>query len=177
MTEPIGPPPGWYADPSGEPQNRWWDGAVWQNATQQFVVSPTYAAPALYAVDPSIDTWTANAWLISLSPLALVALGVADIVLGRGVESSIVSLVGVYSLMLLPIVFGLFDYRTLRQRGIDRPFHWAWGFFGAVVYVVGRAAVAQQRTGHGLGPLWVFLGACAAAVLGLVVVSAWRVAG
>lgn len=26
---PISPPPGWYADPSGQPVQRWWDGTRW----------------------------------------------------------------------------------------------------------------------------------------------------
>ncbi len=26
---PAGPPPGWYPDPSGRHQHRWWDGASW----------------------------------------------------------------------------------------------------------------------------------------------------
>lgn len=169
MPEPVNPPPGWYADPSGEPQNRWWDGATWQDATQQFVAHPISNAPAPYLFDSSIDMWTVNAWLLSLIPLGLVALRIIHLALAGSAESAVVELVGTYSLIILPVVFGFFDYRTLLQRGFDRPFHWAWGFFGAVVYVVGRAAVAQQRTGHGLGPLWVFLGACGAAVLTVLV--------
>jgi hypothetical protein len=26
-------PPGWYADPNGQPCNRWWDGYTWTAAT------------------------------------------------------------------------------------------------------------------------------------------------
>jgi hypothetical protein len=26
-------PPGWYADPSGRPCDRWWDGRNWTDAT------------------------------------------------------------------------------------------------------------------------------------------------
>src|SRR5215212_4621871 len=28
------PPPGWYPDPSGAPQQRWWDGQQWTQQTQ-----------------------------------------------------------------------------------------------------------------------------------------------
>ena len=32
MTQTV--PPGWYADPSGQPGTRWWDGAQWTDHTQ-----------------------------------------------------------------------------------------------------------------------------------------------
>ncbi len=37
MTTPGGqanPPAGWYPDPSGQPQQRWWDGVAWGEQTQ-----------------------------------------------------------------------------------------------------------------------------------------------
>ena len=36
MTEPqpTAPPAGWYSDPSGQPGQRWWDGAGWTQQTQ-----------------------------------------------------------------------------------------------------------------------------------------------
>jgi hypothetical protein len=163
VSDRVGPPPGWYADPSGEPQYRWWDGTVWQDATQELTPSPGFA-PVAYRFDPSIDTWTLNAWLISLSPAGMIIGRFGYLAFGGagGQESggsalgSAFLLVLVYAMILLPVVFGFFDYRTLVQRGFDRPFHWAWGFFGAIVYVIGRAAVAKQRTGHGLAPMVVF---------------------
>jgi hypothetical protein len=30
-----GPPAGWYSDPSGQPQQRWWDGRGWTEMVQQ----------------------------------------------------------------------------------------------------------------------------------------------
>ena len=37
MTDPrpSAAPPGWYTDPSGQPGQRWWDGASWTQQTQQ----------------------------------------------------------------------------------------------------------------------------------------------
>jgi peptidyl-prolyl cis-trans isomerase B (cyclophilin B) len=35
------PSPGWYPDPSGAPQSRWWDGTAWTAATQLDTSAPT----------------------------------------------------------------------------------------------------------------------------------------
>jgi hypothetical protein len=185
VTDPVGPPPGWYADPSGEPQYRWWDGAGWQDATQEPLYAPASNGYAGYVLDPSIDTWTLNAWLLSLTPLTILAAQIVYRVLGGttvsnpggSASASALLLVFTYSLMLVPVVFAFFDHRTLRQRGLDRPFHWAWCFFGAIVYVIGRAAVAKQRTSHGLAPLVVFLVSCAVLVVGSAITSAVTVLG
>jgi len=32
---PSNPPAGWYQDPSGQPQQRWWDGRGWTETVQQ----------------------------------------------------------------------------------------------------------------------------------------------
>jgi cytochrome bd-type quinol oxidase subunit 2 len=59
------------------------------------------------------------------------------------------------------VIYGLFvvaaalDYRALSARGVPRPFHWAWTFLSALVYIIGRTVVARRRTGTGLAPLWV----------------------
>lgn len=54
----------------------------------------------------------------------------------------------------LSIPLAIFDRRALSSRGVDRPFHWAFVFLGAIVYVIGRSVVVRRRTGQGLGPLW-----------------------
>lgn len=35
MTSQYMPPPGWYADPSGAPVRRWWNGQQWTDSVQQ----------------------------------------------------------------------------------------------------------------------------------------------
>lgn len=44
-------PPGWYPDPSGAAQSRWWDGTQWHEATQptQQTAAPFAAEPQSYA--------------------------------------------------------------------------------------------------------------------------------
>lgn len=74
------------------------------------------------------------------------------------------------------IVFSWLDWRELRRRGVDRPFHWAWSFFslvsfGVAVYMIGRAVVLQTRTlSPSRAPLWVWI---VATVVGYVVLISW----
>lgn len=60
------------------------------------------------------------------------------------------------------VVFAVLDWRDLRHRGIQKPFHWAWSFFVLVigwpaVYMIGRSVIVRRRTGAGLAALWVFV--------------------
>ena len=103
----------------------------------------------------------------------------------RGVESSyllswqlnslLVSLIS-WGAIALYILFSWLDWRELRKRGIVRPFHWAWAFFGLLtfgvaVYMIGRAVVLRARTVKGSwAPLWVWIGVT---VVGYIAVFAW----
>lgn len=71
----------------------------------------------------------------------------------------------------LTVVLAFFDWRTLRNRGIDRPFPWPWAFL-SLVYVIGRSVVVKRRTGRGLAPLVVYI----VVVVGVFVVSSAIVA-
>jgi hypothetical protein len=84
----------------------------------------------------------------------------------------VLSVVGGLVVSALIIVFSWLDHRSLVQRGVPRPFHWAWSFFslaGAPVYVIGRSVVARRRTGSGIAPMWVAIGIVVARIaLGIV---------
>ncbi|MDQ1121484.1 DUF2510 domain-containing protein [Microbacterium trichothecenolyticum] len=59
----------------------------------------------------------------------------------------------------LIVLFAFLDWRELRARGVDRPFHWAWSFLvlligTGLVYVIGRGVVLRRLTGSGLAPVW-----------------------
>jgi len=75
-----------------------------------------------------------------------------------------------YLIIAAQVVFAYLDWRTLRARGIDKPFHWAWIFFTLVitngVYVIGRGVILRRQTGKGLGPVWAWI---AVTVLSIVV--------
>ncbi|MBH0083119.1 hypothetical protein [Salinibacterium sp. SWN167] len=64
-------------------------------------------------------------------------------------------------LFLVNIPLAIFDRRELDNRGIDRPFHWAFIFLGWLIYVIGRCVVVKKRTGQGLAPMWAALGVMA----------------
>jgi hypothetical protein len=177
------PAPGWYADPSGAPQQRWWDGMQWNEATQpnpapaySFGATTPYShnAPAFeshYNINPN----TPQVWVIALAPL-LVIVELA-ILFGLGLMSmdAIMSeapgagAVDVADLILrvvaytLVIVLAVFDHRELSRRGVDRPFHWGFAFLG-IVYMIGRTVVVKSRTGRGLAPLFVWIGAGAVGI-------------
>ncbi|BFM26157.1 hypothetical protein CHE218_31990 [Microbacterium sp. che218] len=99
---------------------------------------------------------------------------------GTSMTSSLVSIVAsVVSLLItaLTVVFAFLDWRQLRARGVDRPFHWAWIFTvlaigTGLVYVIGRGVVLRRRTGSGLAPVWA---AIAVTVVSLILGSVWLV--
>ncbi|WP_225310368.1 DUF2510 domain-containing protein [Microbacterium testaceum] len=86
------------------------------------------------------------------------------------VVSSVVSLV----VSALTVLFAFLDWRQLRARGVDRPFHWAWSFFvlaigSGLVYIIGRGVILRRRTGSGLAPIWASIAVNVVAVIALIV--------
>jgi len=180
MTDPTAAsttPPGWYADPSGAPQQRWWDGMQWNEATQPNP-APAYAYGATtpysyntpaFAADSSINPNTPQVWAIAVVPLLVIVelailfglgLMTIDSIMQSGsgttpvdVADLILRVVG-YAIV---VVLAAFDHRELTRRGVERPFHWAFAFLG-IVYMIGRTVVVKRRTGRGLAPLFVWIG-------------------
>jgi len=56
------------------------------------------------------------------------------------------------------VILAYFDRKRLLRDGYDRPFHWAWTFFGGGVYVIGRSIIVRRRSGRGLAPIWLWIG-------------------
>ncbi|TIH37124.1 DUF2510 domain-containing protein [Subtercola vilae] len=196
-------PAGWYPDPAGHPQQRWWNGSVWTEHVFPDT-SGAYAAPqAGFAAGPGTAAlggaaagavagapgravYNAFIWIITLLPVVsiLSALtndysGVARAVTALShpgrvpASASSTANVGLSLLGLLvygaAVVLAYFDWKTLRRRGFERPFHWAWAFLlTAGVYVFGRSIVMKRRAGRGMAPIWLW---SALVVLGWVVAA------
>lgn len=167
-------PAGWYPDHTGAARLRWWDGAAWTEN-----VSATAAGPmsdvAPYSLRQTPTTVPAGTpvynvfiWIITLLPiLSIVTL------LTRSTPALLGSQTDPYamyrdpgylaSLAIGSVVYGgavllaYLDRKRLLRDGFDRPFHWAWTFFSAGVYVIGRSIIAGRRAGRGRAPIWVWI--------------------
>lgn len=80
MTQaPQAAPAGWYPSPDGAPVHRWWDGAMWTDATRQLPPppqaplpqAPPPEAPPRVELGPAMSGWPAPP-TPNLGPLALV---------------------------------------------------------------------------------------------------------
>ncbi len=169
-------PAGWYPDHTGVPQLRWWDGTAWTDSISDGSVgTPSYSAapyalrPAPTGVPTGTPVYNPIIWIMALLPLlgivTLLTLDASALVasptdpLARYRDPGYLA-----TLALGWIVFGAavilayFDRKRLLRDGYDRPFHWAWTFFGGGVYVIGRSIIVRRRSGRGLAPIWLWIG-------------------
>lgn len=165
-------PAGWYPDPRDPAQTRFWTGTAWSSLAQ--VVTPGIPP----RVPKSTEVMTPWIWLITLVPL-LTVIGAAfydfsgyftrALDFETGVDAAYLGLQALGFVVYGVSVFLAFlDRRVLLSRAIANPFHWAWAFLGAGVYVVGRTVIVMRRSQHGLTPVVVMI---------LVVVTAFVVIG
>ncbi|MFH5879076.1 DUF2510 domain-containing protein [Arthrobacter sp. NA-172] len=178
------PAPGWYPDPSGSGQLRWWDGRAWTGG----LGGPQH--PVQRAARPHISQQTpvynAFIWLIvGLPALPLIMLlfwnpGLRLRTIGAGrVQTADMSsiftlpyiLIVTSSLLIyaVSVFMAYLDWQRLNRDGVVRPFHWAWVFLSREVYVIGRSIIVNQvAPRRGLAPIWATIGV---AVLAVVIVS------
>lgn len=173
-------------------------GAPASSGAPAYASAPAYPGAASAAAPPAhrdIPTNTAWIWLVVLLPLvSLLTLVLFDwssyiqesIYASAFPEeapyvasSSLAITAGASALSFvlagLTVLFSFLDWRQLRARGIDKPFHWAWSFFVLVissggVYIIGRAIVLRRQTGKGLAPLWAWI---AVMVVSIIAFSIW----
>ncbi|NEN05659.1 DUF2510 domain-containing protein [Diaminobutyricibacter tongyongensis] len=185
-------PPGWLPDPTGAAQLRWWNGHDW---TDDYAPVPQAAQgapvpgerPRLPDTTPVYNVWI---WLVVAVPFLSIPLiflfspGVFEFnPTGSRAEIAhatasilVVSLtVGALSWVLwaLTVLFAYLDWRELKRSGVERPFHWAWAFLYAVVYVIGRSVIVHRvARPRGLAPIWWLIGVT---VVSLVIAIIWSI--
>ena len=185
-------PAGWYPDPTGGQNTRWWDGAQWTD----HVSDPHAPAVALTAPEGTV-TNTPWIWLIIGLPL-LPILGLLTIdwrslfdVEYTSLDSAklmtsqlafflspgyLGAIIGGWVVYALNAFFAYRDWKFLQAAGVPKPFHFAWVFLSSVVYTIGRAVVVKRRTGHGSAVLWASIGAIVLVVILTVVMMLQMVA-
>lgn len=169
-------PAGWYPDPTGGQNQRWWDGAQWTDH-----VSDPYAPAAVLKAPEGTVTNTVWIWLIIALPL-LPLLGLLTIDWGSFFDFASYSstdpsrliaaelalflspgylgaIIGGWLVYALNAFFAYRDWKFLQDAGVPRPFHFAWVFLSSTIYTIGRAVVVKRRTGHGSAVLWASIGA------------------
>lgn len=153
MNDPAGEVPtqrGWYADPAGLPQQRWWDGERWTehlHDPERNAYGDDNAFGAAGVAGPRASVFNNFIWAIALFPvvsfLALTSAGTTSPLLGYGIS-------------ICSVVLAFLDRGQLERDGMERPFHWAWALLSPGVYVVGRSLIVRRRTGASLAPMWVW---------------------
>lgn len=193
MTDSTTPsvPAGWYPDPAGSANLRWWNGAAWTDQFQQ-PYSADATAVALKAPEGT-KVYTPWIWLVVFLPYVTLpflftidfssmfdpeilldetASAQAQLALFTSPAYLLLTLFG-WLTTAATVFFSWLDFKTLRDAGVPKPFHWAFGFFslgGYPVYAIGRAVVTKRRTGRGSAVLWATI---IAMVVTIIVVIVW----
>ncbi|WP_309073994.1 DUF2510 domain-containing protein [Paenarthrobacter sp.] len=189
MTQPVPgstTPSGWYPDPWDPRLVRWWDGRAWtaHQAPAQFQAPVQAPRPEL---SPETPVYNPFIWAITLLPLVSILLLLTwqpefrMITTRQGVTTmdpfsmytpGYFLLMGSSFLIYgLSVFFAFLDRQRLLQSGVVRPFHWAWAFLSAIVYVIGRSVIVNKvAPKRGLLPVWAII---AVFVISMVVTGIW----
>ena len=180
-------PPGWYRDPWGQSAQRFWDGVQWTphvwsggdpSRSRLPDGAPLYG-PAIWvlALLPLLNAVTVWFIRVDTSALAEYARATRDQA-GGAVPAPMLNPFAIYGpgytvAMLLGlamqatlIVLAYRDRQHLSRLGVLRPFHWAWAFLGAIVYVIGRSVVVHRVAApRGYAPMWAAIATYAVALV------------
>jgi hypothetical protein len=133
------------------------------------VLLPLVMLPTIFLIDwrGYLESSLATSTLDSANPVGP-SVGMTLASLGLSALGYVVAGVG--------ILFAWLDWRELKRRGIQKPFHWAWAFLALVVtngvYVIGRGVILRRQTGKGLGPVWAWIAVTALSlIVGVVYAS------
>jgi hypothetical protein len=103
---------------------------------------------------------TGPAWIIAMVPLFQLVLGLLAVTsLGmNGNQGIMIAILVVPYLVVVALAY--LDYQALLKGGNTKPAHWAFAFLTAPVYLLLRARATLRQSGHGIGPVlvWIALG-------------------
>jgi Protein of unknown function (DUF2510) len=192
-------PAGWYEDPAGQSDMRWWDGANWTAHTmmhppvapvapvaptplpqQAFGSAPHSWSPQPWSHEPlrtpAVPPWsTPYVWILSVLPLAVLALSYGEFrwELTYGTAGLGGLPIGLTILFIaLYVLLAILDYRALGRLGYQKRASPVLIII-PLIYMSGRAAAVRRVTRKGLLPLFVFIAGLilCAVVIALVTVS------
>jgi hypothetical protein len=173
------PAPGWYADPAGTNRRRWWDGRAWTDYFADGGWDGTIEQQPLPAGARVNTVWI---WIYVLTPVITIITSLlqnpatterqALLRSPSGITETNVSFfhvgasgflgIGLYA---LGVLMAALDWRELGRIGVVRPFHWAYAFIPAPVYIIGRTVVVRRRVHRGMAPMWTWIAIFAASVV------------
>ena len=189
-------PAGWYADPSGAPQQRWWDGIQW-SATTQPNPAPVPAQPYLpmaapggygatvpytpggqnFSLASGVNPNTPQVWAIAVVPLLvfvelliLLAMGELTVDLVMSPTSDMSTVNGADAILRFVAYVLVIVLAAVDSQQLARrgvDRPFHWAWaFLGMVYIIGRTVVVRRRTGRGLAPLFVWIGCLLASYIG-----------
>ena len=150
---PPAKPAGWYPDPTGAPQQRWWNGESWEMATMREDRSAVETGSAL-ARRPRL---TLAIWILAAGPMIFVA-GVFVASLGFGYDAGPVAVL-FFALAALggSVVLMAWDAKDLQRLGLEPLYDGRWSLsmyrIMLLAYVPLRTIAVFRQTGHGRGPV------------------------
>lgn len=101
---------------------------------------------------------TAPAWIIAMIPLFQLVVSLL-LLTSLGMNGSQFIYIGILVVpYLLAILLAYVDRKILLDSGHDGAAHWGWAALTAPVYLLMRARSVLRETGHGFGPVLVWLG-------------------
>jgi hypothetical protein len=174
-------PAGWYEDPAGQSDTRWWDGANWTAHTmmrppvaavattplpqQIFGSAPQPWSPQPWSheplLTPAVPPWsTPYIWILSVLPLAELTISWgAGFIWGLTFRASGLGVLGISLTILfvgLFVLFTILDYRALGRLGYEKRASPVL-IIVPLLYMGRRAAAVRRVTRKGLLPLFVFM--------------------
>lgn len=173
---------------------RWWTGHDWTDQTAPLAAPAPLPGERPRLAD-DVPVYGAYIWLVTVLPfvtlpllflfdpsplLAIAAQGTSQGATAVATQAAqqflvwyFVAAFAGFVLFALSVLFSYLDWRQLGRLGVVRPFHWAWSFLSAGVYVIGRSVIVRKvARPRGLTPVWVLI---ALYVVAIIVVTIWTV--